>query len=288
MPEGACDSHVHVFEPDRFAFQAERSYTPGKAGVAALQSWQEAAGIDHTVLVQPSVYGTDNRCLLAALESLGQSKARGIVVLGDEDPGDDALKRLDQQGVRGIRLNLEIQGQSSTEHLRARLHRLRWLTRAPGWHLQLHVSLRVVTPVIPDLAGLGVPVVLDHYAGIHKLAQGDPAGFSSVLEFLAQGPGYVKLSAPYRCHASWEPTALQRLAAQLFECAPERALWGSDWPHTGGEAGQPRDPRRTEPFRTMDNASMLGELRQTLGVPGFEQLMVTNPRRLYGFESPDA
>lgn len=282
LPPGACDTHVHVFDPARHPYEAARTYTPGEASVQALTRWQDGLGLTRTVLVQPSVYGSDNACLLASLASLGPHRARGIAVVADEGPGDRVLVSMQAAGVRGVRLNIEVAG-CTADTVRARLWSLRWLRGMPGWGLQLHASLPLTLALLDDLAGLGVPVVLDHYAGIHKQPPGNASAWAPVLDFLRGGPGHVKLSAPYRCHPAWDGTALADLASALAAAGPGRILWGSDWPHTGGEAGRPRDPSRIEPFRTIDNAAVLSALATALGPPAMQALLVDNPQRLYGF-----
>ncbi len=282
LPPGACDTHVHVFDPARHPYEAARTYTPGEASVQALTRWQDGLGLTRTVLVQPSVYGTDNACLLASLASLGPHRARGIAVVADEGPGDRVLVSMQAAGVRGVRLNIEVEG-CTADAVRARLRSLCWLRGMPGWGLQLHASLPLTLALLDDLAALGVPVVLDHYAGIHKQPPGDARAWAPLLDFLRGGPGHVKLSAPYRSHARWDGAALADLAATLAGAAPGRVLWGSDWPHTGGEAGRPRDPSRIEPFRAIDNAAVLSALAAALGPGAMQALLVDNPQRLYGF-----
>lgn len=279
---GACDTHVHVFEPDRFPLQPDRTYTPGPATHAALSDHLAGQGIERVILVQPSVYGTDNACLLDALAHLGPARARGIAVVDDDGPGEAPLADMHARGVRGIRLNFEVAGTTAAQ-CRERLQALRWLRLQPGWCLQLHASLPLILELIGDLAGLGVPVVLDHFAGIHKQAQASEPDRAPLIEFMQQGPGYVKLSAPYRHGPSWQHAQLLALAASLSAAAPDRVLWGSDWPHTGGEAGKPRDPAQIEPFRSIDNAAILAGLRTTLGIPAFQRMLADNPHRLYGF-----
>lgn len=282
LPAGACDAHVHIFDPQRHPYQGERSYTPGEASVASLQAMLAGLGLERVVLVQPSVYGSDNACLVAALAQLGEC-ARGIAVVDDAGPGPEALAALHAAGVRGIRLNIEVAGAASAQALRERLRVIGWLREQAGWHLQLHASAELTLAVLDDLAQLGVPVVLDHYAGLHKKPPVPASHWRVWQDFLRQGPGWIKLSAPYRCHADWAGPPLAELAQALAEAAPHKLLWGSDWPHTGGEAGRPRDPSRIEPFRAIDNAAILTDLRATLGDAAWQQMLCDNPARLYGF-----
>lgn len=286
VPPGSCDTHVHVFDPAHHPYAPARTYTPGEASTASLVRMHQALGIERAVLVQPSVYGTDNACLLAALAHLGPARARGVAVVEDASPGDDALECLHAAGVRGIRLNIEVAGAGSPDALRSRLKAVSWLREMPGWHLQLHAGIGLTLSLLDDLADLGTPVVLDHFAGLHKQSPDAMPDWTRLLAFLRHGPGYVKLSAPYRRHAARDDDSMKHLATALAEAAPGRVLWGSDWPHTGGEAGGPRDPSRVEPFRTIDNAAVLAALAQALGAPGLSRMLVDNPQELYGFTAP--
>lgn len=283
LPSGACDTHVHVFDPQRHPYQPERSYTPGEASATSLQAMLAGLGLQRVVLVQPSVYSSDNACLLAALQQLGEC-ARGIAVLDDAGPGPAALAALHAGGVRGIRLNIEVAGAASPQALRERLRAIVWLREQVGWHLQLHASAELTLAVLDDLAQLGVPVVLDHYAGLHKKPPVPASHWRIWKDFLRQGPGYIKLSAPYRCHPLWAGQPLAELGRAFVEAAPHKLIWGSDWPHTGGEAGRPRDPSRIEPFRNIDNAVVLQELKQSLGLDAWLGMLRDNPAKLYGFD----
>ncbi len=283
LPPGACDAHVHVFDPQRHAYEATRTYTPGEASTESLVRLHDGLGISRAVLVQPSVYGTDNACLLASLACLGLARARGIAVVDDAGPGEVALAAMHAAGVRGIRFNLEVAGAAAPGAVLARLRAVRWLRGLPGWHLQLHAGSAQTLALLPDLAELGVPVVLDHFASLHKCATDAMPEVAPLLDFLRDGPGYVKLSAPYRRHPGWDEARVIDLAVTLAEAAPARVLWGSDWPHTGGEAGAMRDPSRIEPFRAIDNTAILGALAAALGGQYLRRMLVDNPQGLYGF-----
>jgi len=112
IPEYTCDTHVHVFEPAQFPYAAQRAYTPGSATVAQLLVMHQDLGVGRVVLVQPSVYGTDNACLLHAIECIGQARARGVAVVDLNTVSDDTLAQLHAGGVRGIRLNLHVNSEA--------------------------------------------------------------------------------------------------------------------------------------------------------------------------------
>jgi predicted TIM-barrel fold metal-dependent hydrolase len=282
LPAGACDAHVHVFDPLAFAYQAERAYTPGAAPAAALKAVHQHAGIARCVLVQPSVYGTDNRCLLDALKTLGPQRARGVAVVDLAQTSVASLAPLHAAGVRGARVNLKVQGETSLAAARAALRGAERLAEMPGWSLHLHAELALITTLADELNRLPVPVVLDHHAGAR--ADTDAAQLAPLLALLRQGRCYVKLSAAYRASALGPPHAdLQQLTLQLLAAAPDRLLWGSDWPHTAGSGSRGNSIERIEPFRDEDAGLALDTLHGWLGEAAWQRLWVETPARLYGF-----
>jgi predicted TIM-barrel fold metal-dependent hydrolase len=282
LPAGACDAHVHVFDPQAFAYQAIRSYTPGAAPVAALQAMHARAGIGRCVLVQPSVYGTDNRCLLDALKALGAERARGVAVVDLARASPASLPPLHAAGVRGVRINLKVKGETSLVAARAALRGAERLAEMPGWSLHLHAELALIAALADELDRLQVPVVLDHYAGAK--ADTDATRLEPLLALLRRGRSYVKLSASYRVSAFGPPHAdLRQITLQLLAAAPGQLLWGSDWPHTAGAASRGNSIETTEPFRDEDAGLALETLHSWLGETAWHCLWVDNPARLYGF-----
>lgn len=273
--EALCDSHVHLFLPMQFPYAAERSYTPAQAGVQELAQLHRRLGIARTVLVQPSCYGTDNRALLAGLQALGPRRARGIAVLDLDREQDFAA--LARAGVRGVRLNFSVQAalspQRAARQLQAAARRL-----APwGWHLQLHAGPALLAALAPALAELAVPVVLDHFGG-------GPAAAATVDALLRHAHVWVKLSAPYRAAPDAQRTALAQLVRHWAAMAPQRLVWGSDWPHTGGAGPRSAPASAIEPFRPVDAGQALQELARWLADPGLlRQVLAANAARLYGF-----
>lgn len=264
LPPGSCDTHVHVFGPHAvYALDAKRNYTPHACSLAQYREVMRAAGVDRAVLVQPSVYGTDNRALLDALVAAGDA-FRGVVVPA---PGTTMaqLRAMHALGVRGIRLNLV---NPQMVDLDATLALCRAVTDW-GWHLQVFVKLaRGDGPVLRDLAARSpLPLVVDHMGGLQPGTQD-----RSLHELLAGGRCWVKLSAPYRLSGGAAPFSdLQPLARSLVAANPERVLWGSDWPHTEQHGRMPRIAEITE----FIHACVPDALRQ--------QVSVRNPARLYQY-----
>lgn len=289
LPEGACDTHVHVFDPVAFPYAAARNYTPPPASLEALCAMHAALGVARVVLVQPSIYGTDNDCLLAALRTLGPGRARGVAVIDPIRTDAAEFERLHAAGVRGIRLNLAVRGDTGLDAVRGELAAARCLAGLPGLSLQIHARLAVLASLADELADLGVPVVLDHFAGASGADGADCAALDAICALMASGVAYVKLSAPYRVTRD-EPARrdVAALARRFCDAAPERVVWGSDWPHTGGGSGGRRDAAAIEPFRAEDNARALGQLRDWLeDDQALARILIDNPAKLYGFgDSP--
>jgi predicted TIM-barrel fold metal-dependent hydrolase len=224
----AWDAHAHVIgDQATFPMWPGRSYTPEPAPLDAYLSILDRYGFAHGVLVQPSVYGFDNRCLIDALDRAA-GRMFGIVVPPPDASARD-LERMNQHGVRGVRCNLINPGGLRPETV----IQWRWVLRALGWHVELHVAIAD----LPDLAGLlpriGVPVVVDHM-GRPAPGQTDPGlpPLRTLLDLVRDGRCYVKLSAPYRLSPQPPPWSdLAPLAGALVSANPQACLWGSDWPH---------------------------------------------------------
>lgn len=285
---GAVDCHVHVFDP-RFAFAAGRSYTPGAATVADLQAHLAGLGVGRTVLVQPSVYGDDNRALLDALEKLGPTVARGIAVIDPAAVTDDKLQALRDAGVTGVRVNLHTQGEDREQAAIAAVAQTARRVAAFDMVVQIYVDLALVAALEETIAASPVPVVLDHFAGA-RVEPGRPEqvppGQTALLRLLGDGRVWIKLSAPYRAaRQAPDYPDLAPLARTLVATNPDRLVWASDWPHTGGgdeRAG--RKPTDIEPFRRVDDARTLALLATWAGNGATHtKILVDNPARLFRF-----
>src|SRR5690349_14287111 len=162
VPPGACDCHVHIFgDPQRFPFAPTRTYTPETATVDELRSVHRALHLDRTVIIQASVYGTDNSCTLDAIKQLGP-RARGIAVI-DEKTSSAELDRMNRSGIRGVRINLGTAGQDDPAYARDRLQKmLRQISGRP-WHIQMYVGLPIVAATEQQLTAATVPIVFHHF-----------------------------------------------------------------------------------------------------------------------------
>ena len=271
LPAGACDSHMHIFDP-RFAPSPHWRRTPPVADVPAYRLLQQRIGTTRTVVVTPSTYGVDNRCTLAALAELGP-QARGVAVV-DADVDAAELQRLDRHGIRGLRVNF-FSPQSwgvTTPHM---LTTLADKVAALGWHVQVLARPGTLVELAPVLRSLPVPLVIDHLGLIGSMDGADGAALALVRTLLDGGRTWMKLSAPYIEADTGEPgrEAKDAVARTLLAAAPERMLWGSDWPHTVAPAG------------SIDDAQLLDRFRGWCADdPQMDRILVDNPAALYGFD----
>ena len=261
QPDGiAWDAHAHVIgDPREFPFSPERSYTPEPASLEEYLAMLDRYGIARGVLVQPSVYGHDHRCLLDALDRAG-GRLRGIAVPSPDATTED-LAAMHQRGIRGVRCNLINPGGLSPAAVAAWQPALREM----GWHVNLHISVDQLAGWAQLVESFDIPVVVDHM-GRPTPGCVDPesAAFTQLIRFVRAGQCFVKLSAPYRLSAESSParhsgqrdpglahhsaqrdpglahhsaqrdggwadvTPLARAFLDANQCA---CLWGTDWPH---------------------------------------------------------
>jgi predicted TIM-barrel fold metal-dependent hydrolase/predicted NBD/HSP70 family sugar kinase len=283
VPSGACDSHVHVFgAAAEFPFVAARSYTPPPASAAELAALLDNLRLSRVVIVQPSVYGSDNSCTLDGMRRLG-GRARGIAVI-DEATSDAALDEMHRAGIRGVRVNLETGGETDPDAARRNLAAAVARVAALGWHVQVYTRLSVIARLSEELARLPVPIVFDHFGGARASDGADQPGFAELLALVAAGHAYVKLSAAYR--SSDKAPAYDDMAPfarALIAANPDRLLWGSDWPHP--HAAPPgKALEEVAPFYDIDDGLALNQLPSwTRNAAIRRKILVDNPTRLYGF-----
>lgn len=269
LPVGSCDTHAHVICGDfeRYPLVADRSYTPAPAPEEVYLDVLRAMGMQRGVLVQPSVYGTDNRYMLEVMQRHPE-QLRGVVVV-DEHISDEELEHMHALGVRGVRINVLFRGGVNLdlmEHLASRVADL-------GWHMQFLIDVRFLSEFEARIVKLPCPVVIDHLGHFPAHLGVKEPGFERLRRNVADHGWWVKLSGAYRLsdrHPDYADT--DALARALLEVAPERMLWGSDWPHVALNS-------------TPDTHSLLDRL--PLWVPCERQrqnILVDNPATLYDFK----
>ena len=265
-PAGAADCHHHIYD-HRFPSDPKAQLHPPDALVADYRRLQQRLGTTRNVVVQPSTYGVDNRCMLDALAQFGAT-ARGVAVVNTQVT-DKELRQLHDGGVRGIRFNLVQTGATTPdmiEPLAARVHSL-------GWHVQLHMRADQISSIDDLLNRVRAPIVFDHMARIPGEAGVEHPAFRIVSGLLEQGRAWVKLSGAYMDSKVGPPTYADRgaIAKAFASLAAERCVWGTDWPHP------------TEKVKP-DDALLLDLLAEWVPEDTVRRsILVDNPETLYGF-----
>jgi predicted TIM-barrel fold metal-dependent hydrolase len=268
-PANACDCHMHFYN-SRYPVAASATLRPPDAWVGDYRLLQERIGTARNVIVQPSTYGTDNRCTLDAMAQIGPT-ARAVAVV-DTTVSDDELKRMDALGVRGIRFNLVQAGATTiemVEPLSKRVHNL-------GWHVQIHMLGSQIVQIEDLLQRLPSPIVFDHLGRISQPAGTIHPAFRVIRKLIDKGNTWVKLSGAYQDSKVGPPTYadVTELAQAYVEAAPERMVWATDWPHPTQKTVKP------------DDAVLLDLLLDWAPDERTRhQILVENPQMLYGFSA---
>ncbi|KAH8895686.1 amidohydrolase 2 [Thozetella sp. PMI_491] len=246
LPPGSWDSHMHTIEPDRFPTVMTAFYTPQTHTLRQALEFEASVGISNIVIVQPSVYGNDNACLLDVLRELGPERCRGVVQFDPDVTSLDTLREWDALGVRGVRINLYSVGKTlAPPELEATLRRFADAVRPLDWVVQVYVPLFMVETlesIVPTLRvrfcidHLGQPDLVPATAEASGGAPPDPyalPGFASLVRLLREGHAYVKLSAPYRISKRADLSDLEPLAREVIRVGGlTRVVFATDWPHT--------------------------------------------------------
>ncbi len=267
---GACDCHFHVFGPyRRFPLAANRGYTPPEASVGAYRRLMATLGLQRCVIVQPSVYGTDHACTLAAARALGGPSRCRVVGVVHAGTNRLQLDTMHGAGVRGVRVNTVSGGGPDADELRdvARMIAPR------GWHLQLFMSMDLLAEAASLLRTLPVDIVIDHMGAPGADAWAHP-GAPALLRLLEQGRTWIKLSGGYISSRHDAPWADMGRLARLFAASrPDRLVWGTNWPH----------PIRHD--RMPGDNDILDALAYWVPDPlTTRRILVDNPSALYGFQ----
>ena len=268
-PAGTTDTHIHFFSK-RYPRAATARMDPPDASHADYLAMCKRLGIERTVVVQSSIYGTDNAMVTDGIAAIGRQRARGVAVI-DETASDAALERLARAGVCGQRFHMLPGGVIPWD----RVERIAARVQEAGWHSQIQLDGRE-WPERSDLVRrLPGTLVIDHTGKFLEPVAPDHAAFKLLLGLVGEGRTYVKLSAPYETSRAGPPhyEDVGRLAKALVAAAPDRMLWASNWPHpTPGPTGKP------------DDAVLLDVLLAWVPDAAVRQrILVDNPARLYGF-----
>ncbi len=269
-PPGSCDCAIHVFaDPTRYPPSAKRSYETPAATLEDEQRVHRTMGIDRAVIVQATIYGTDHRLLIDTLT--GRANYRGVAII-DDTVSDRELARLNDAGVRAARFNFAkfLGIVPDTKDFQRSVGRIKEL----GWHIKIFGEFEEFVEHVSFLSASGMAVVIDHMARVHFDRGLDQPNFKFVLDLLRNENWWMLISNGER-HSTreypWDDTV--PFARALIEAAPDRALWGTDWPHVRYMKQMPNDADLLELF-----------YRYVPDLALRKQVLVDNPARLYGFK----
>jgi 2-pyrone-4,6-dicarboxylate lactonase len=269
MPPGACDAHCHIFGPGaRFPYAADRAYTPPDAPFEDLVRLHRVLGIERAVIVHASCHGADMRATLDGIARSG-GRFRGTAIIDESATGAD-FERMHEGGIRAVRFNF-------VKHLGGRpdfgfFHRTVDRLQALGWHLILHLDANDIIEFEALFRKIPVPMVIDHMARVAAADGLEQKPFRVLLDFMKNENAWVKVCGAERVSSKGPPfTDAVPFARALIEAAPDRVLWGTDWPHPN--------------VKHMPNDGDLVDLIPLMA-PGpavQRKILVDNPARLYGF-----
>ncbi|HEX2565742.1 MAG TPA: amidohydrolase family protein [Burkholderiales bacterium] len=271
LPAGACDTHFHVFGPERaFPYAPERSYTPaGEAPKEKLFALHDFLGIERGVVVQSNAHGLDNSAS-ADLIAARPANYRGVALVAP-NVSDAALKKLNEQGFRGARFHFmkHLGRGAAMDEILALAPRL----AAIGWHLQIHMESALIAEMAGALKRSPVPIVIDHMGRIDASLGPHQKPFRDLMELLKDRNVWVKVSGSER--ASRQPSPWRDavpFAKRLVAEFGDRTLWGTDWPHPN--------------LKEVPDDGVLVDLLSEIAPSEAQRhaLLVENPQRFYGFE----
>jgi 2-pyrone-4,6-dicarboxylate lactonase len=270
LPPGSCDSHCHIFGPTaKFPYAPDRTFTPPEVPLADLRRLHDFLGFERSVIVQSACHGTDHSALLDALER-GAGRYRGVALVTPETP-DAEIARWHEAGVRGARLHFtpHLGPAPSPETIQAIVGKI----RPYDWHIALHVAGDGVADHEGMVRSLPLTVVIDHMARPDLRAGLDSKPVTALRRLLDTGSVWVKLSGADRIAV--RPPDLEdaaALAKLLAGHAPERVVWGTDFPHPNTHDFMPNDG---------DLVDLLAEIAPD--ETALDRLLVANPARCFGF-----
>ncbi|WP_376097609.1 amidohydrolase family protein [Roseomonas sp. CCTCC AB2023176] len=269
-PAGACDAHCHIFGPGAvFPYSEDRAYTPPDAPYEALVNLHRILGLERAVIVHASCHGSDMRVTLDGIARAGQDRLRGVCVV---DPGvtDADLRTLHEGGIRGVRFNFvrHLGGMPDMAVFDRVLAQLEPL----GWHVVLHLDAQDIEELAPRIAAIRLPFIIDHMGRVKAKAGTEQPAFQALLGLMRNPLAHVKICGMERVSSAGSPfrDALP-FARALAAMAPDRVLWGTDWPHPNIAGDMPNDGDLLD----LLNDALDGDAAM------LRRVLVDNPNRLY-------
>ena len=269
-PPDACDAHCHIFGPGhRFPYAPDRTYTPPDSDIDDFERLQARLGLSRAVFVQASCHGTDNAAMVDAIRR-GQGRYAGVAMI-DESFTDGQIGELHDVGVRGTRFNFvaHLGGAPEIDEYWRIVRRV----AALGWHIVLHFDAKDLPAYAEMLDQMPVPYVIDHMARVDATKGVDQPPFQALLALIADERCWVKISGAERLTAGGAPPYddVAPYARALIAAAPDRVLWGTDWPH-------PNVRHMPDDGDLVDTLALFAPDEATRN-----KILVTNPARLYDF-----
>ena len=284
VPRGACDCHVHAFDPATVPYLPQRPFTPPPATAEDVRELLRELHLDRVVIVQPLFYGTNNSYVLDALRRFGKN-ARALAIIDKATPRG-ALEEMAGGGFRGVRLNFETRGVADPEAIKGRIDAVTEQMRGLNWYLHFYSQPSVIAQLKDHLAQQPLPVVIDHFGGAQASQGLDQPGFDAVVDLVRTGRAYVKISGANRISRRDPdfPDAAP-LAQALVKANADRVLWGTDWPHLNPVYGRGKPLTEISPPLPIDDGMVLNQLPKWVpDPPTVKKILVDNPARIYGFE----
>jgi len=270
VPDGAADCHHHIYDA-RFPYNPNAVLKPPYATVSDYKALQKKLGTSRNVMVQPSTYGTDNTCVLDVLAQLGEN-CRAVCVVNSKVT-DAELKKLNAAGVRGVRIQFGLGNPVSAEEVVPLAKRI----AAMGWHIQCNMPPEQLVQMESLLLSLPVPVIIDH---LGRAVDAKGPQFVTVRKLLDSGHGWVKVSGAYLYGGGTAPryAGASEAAKGYIKAAPERCVWGSDWPH-------PDATKKLNPVAMPDDVTLINLLAEWAPDAKLRhRILVENPEVFYGFD----
>ncbi len=271
IPAGACDCHHHIYDPVHFPYRPDDVKNQPPADAECYRLLKKKLGITRNVIVQPSAYALDNRCILNALQIMGKENTRAVAVTDSTVSGDE-LRKMNDLGVRGLRFNLSSGGgPSGLTEIQILAERVAPL----GWSVSFFMDADLIISMEQFLRNLPCPVVIDHRGHLPADQGVSHPAFQVLGGLLKDEKIWIKLSALYIDSVKNDFSDTIAVGKALCRINPDRCLWGSDWPHP-----LVYDSRKDFP----NDSDMLDALYEQAGsYENFRKILVDNPAQLYGF-----
>jgi 2-pyrone-4,6-dicarboxylate lactonase len=270
LPALSCDSHFHIFGPSKmFPYAAERAFTPYDAPKERLFALHRFLGFERGIFVQSSCHGTDHAAVLDALKD-AKGRYRAVALLAPETSPQE-IARLKDAGFCGVRFHFlpHLGNAPSYDAMRAVMR----LIAPHGWHVAIHVTGKDLLAHLDFIKGIEARVVIDHIARLDVTEGVTGAAFTTLRRLLDGGRVWVKLSGTDRVSKQAPPFRdAVALARALAEHAPERMVWGTDWPHPNIDKHMPDDGQ------LVDSIAEIAPDESTR-----RRMLVDNPAELFGF-----